>query len=72
MLAADVLPCCAALERRSELVDRLSLGRTVMNGKAGAAESTAQPTILEKQLAVVVDQVRATNAVNMIKVDPGF
>jgi hypothetical protein len=43
-----------------------------MNGKAGAAESTAQPTILEKQLAVVVDQVRATNAVNMIKVEPGF
>ena len=41
------------------MVDRLSLGATVINGKAGSAESTAKPTVLDQQLSVIVDQALA-------------
>ena len=50
---------CCGLRRRSEVVDRLSLGATVINGKAGSAESTAKPTVLDQQLSVIVDQALA-------------
>jgi hypothetical protein len=41
------------------VVDRLSLGATVMNGKAGFPQSTAKPTVLDQQLGVIVDQALA-------------
>jgi hypothetical protein len=41
------------------VADRLSLGATVMNGKAGYPESTAKPTVLDQQLSVIVDQALA-------------